>query len=148
MDGGNDVGPDAGDAFVDTADAAMEAGTQTPECLAKNGTEYRIILIGAGFDAYEGRNLVAVTTDTEFDPCRASGSTQIREGAFQIELVNLSLALYPNIDAFVDLDGDGKCSDSVDSKWHRTDVLTTRIHTFNLTPTNFSVPGTCAMSSL
>jgi len=148
--GGNDGNPDAGDAVVDASDAAREGGTQTPECLAKNGFEYRVILIGAGFDAYEGRTLVAVTTDSRSNPCRASGTTTIRDGAFQIELVNLSASFYPEIDAFIDLDDDGKCSDSVDAKWHSTATASPGIGPVirNLTPTNFSVPGNCAMSSL
>jgi len=149
-DGGNDGNPDAGDAVVDASDAAREGGTQTPECLAKNGFEYRVILIGAGFDAYEGRTLVAVTTDSRSNPCRASGTTTIRDGAFQIELVNRSAGVYPDIDAFIDLDDDGRCSDSVDAKWHITATVSSGIGTVirNLTPTNFSVPGNCAMSSL
>ncbi len=148
-DGGSDGSSDAGGVIVDAADASREAGTQTPECLAKNGTEYRVIFIGTGFEAYEGRNLIAVTTDGRINPCRASGTTRIRDGAFQIELVNLSLGLYPNIDAFIDLDDDGGCSDGVDAKWHIAGVLTTstRIWMSNLTPTNFSVPGNCAESA-
>jgi hypothetical protein len=106
-----------------------------------------VILIGAGFEAYEGRTLIAVTTDSDSRPCRASGATQIRDGAFRIELVNLSAAVYPYIDAFVDLDEDGRCSDSIDAKWHITDVLTTRVRTRNLTPTSFSVTGNCVPSS-
>ena len=97
------------------------------------------------------RSLVAATTDAVVtNSCRASGSTQIRNGAFQIELVNLSVGVYPIIDAFIDLDDDGKCTDSVDAKWHigANVGITTRIWTSNLTPTNFSVPGNCAMSSL
>ena len=150
VDGGNDRTLDAGDAVADASDAAREGGTQTPECLAKNGFEYRVILIGAGFDAYEGRTLVAVTTDSRSNPCRASGTTTIRDGAFQIELVNLAATNYPTVDAFIDLDDDGRCSDSVDAKWQVTLTASRGIGPVirNLTPTNFSVPGNCAISSL
>jgi hypothetical protein len=150
VDGGNDGTLDAGDAVADASDAAREGGTQTPECLAKNGFEYRVILIGAGFDAYEGRTLVAVTTDSRSNPCRASGTTTIRDGAFQIELVNLAATNYPTVDAFIDLDDDGRCSDSVDAKWQVTLTASRGIGPVirNLTPTNFSVPGNCAISSL
>jgi hypothetical protein len=95
-----------------------------------------------------GSSLIAVTTDSQINPCRAIGTRRIRDGAFQVELINLAVAVYPNIDAFIDLDDDGRCSDGVDAKWHVTGVLTIpRSWTSNLTATSFSVPGNCLASA-
>jgi hypothetical protein len=149
LDAGSDGNPDTTDALAEASGAARDGGTQTPECLAKTTFEYRFILIGTGFDLYEGRNLVAVTADSSSNTCRASGTTRIQDGAFEIELVNLAASNYPSIDAFVDLDDDGKCSNSVDAKWHVSPAWSpsTPPRTMNLTPTNFSVPGNCAASA-
>jgi hypothetical protein len=148
-DAANDGNPNAGDALVDTSGASRDGGTQTPECLAKSTFEYHFILIGTGFELYEGRNLVVITADSSSNTCRASGTTRIQNGAFEIELVNLAASNYPSIDAFIDLDGDGKCSDSIDAKWHVSPAWSnmTPTRTMNLTPTNFSVPGNCAPSA-
>jgi len=146
---GGDSASGAADAFADASGAARDGGTQTPECLAKSTFEYRVILIGAGFDLYEGRNVVAVTADSSSNTCRASGTTRIQDGAFEIELVNLAASNYPSIDAFVDLDDNGKCSNSVDAKWHVNPAWSPSSppRTMNLTPTNFSVTGNCATSA-
>jgi hypothetical protein len=149
LDAGSDADPNAGDAVADTSDAARDGGTQTPECLAKVTFEYRFILIGTGFDLYEGRQLVVQTADSSSKTCRASGAIRIQDGAFQIEVVNLAASSYPSIDAFVDLDDNGRCSDSVDAKWHVNPAWTSGAptRTMNLTATNFSVAGNCAMST-
>jgi hypothetical protein len=148
-DDANDGSPNAADALVDASDASREGGTQTPECLAKSTFEYHFILIGTGFDLYEGMNLVSVTADSSSNTCRASGTTQIQNGAFEIELVNLAASNYPSIDAFIDLDDNGKCSDAIDAKWHVSPAWSsmTPTRTMNLTPTNFAVSGNCAPSA-
>ncbi len=149
LDAGSKGNPNDGAALADASGAARDGGTQTPECLAKTTFEYRFILIGTGFDPYEGRNIVAVTADSGSKTCRASGTTRIQDGAFEIELVNLAASNYPSIDAFVDLDDNGKCSHTIDATWHVSPAWSnmTPTRTMNLTLSDFSLPGGCAIST-
>lgn len=135
--GGNSV---AADALVDPSGAARDGGTQTPECPAERGFEFRAIFVGTGFDRYEGKTLVAVTSDSG---CRASGTTRIQDGAFQVEVVNRATSAYPILSAFVDMDENGESVPCIDAQWQSIMAWghLTPTRTINLNVANFSLTG-------
>ena len=139
--------PDLADSAGDLT--ALDGGGQTAECLASTTDEYRIVVEGTGFAAYEGKPLVVVSGGGSVRPrnCKTTGTTSIRDGAFRIEVTNLANTSYPTVDVFVDLENDGSCSGSIDPNWHRTFALVRDPMMFNLVAGDLTVAGsggTCA----
>lgn len=119
-------------AAIGCSDATTSDGG--PACDVPADNYYVVFGTGAGFDAYEGEVLTAVTSTATRDVlCTSSAPARISGGTFTVEITNPwdGFSAYPRFGAFLDSNGNDHC-DEGEPVWTSVRILIDRTVTGQL----------------